>query len=317
MAYTGISTAGTSVALPEGVRDVYSLDVMHESLAVMKYEQFFVQKTELGTQKGNVVKITTYDDLTRGGALTEGTAMTIQTMVAAQQDITIGEFGNAVGLTEKLRVLSWDDMWVEGKFLLARDYSVVRDLDLRDSLVASGTVIFTNGTTLGTCDDPLDMTAIRTGIENLETVDAPKFRDPSGAGDFYVCFIHPHQLSAIRVDPDWEAAQNYAGARRIFNGEVGRWSDCIFISTNHQGNGAVASTHPGYDATLDGTGLGAVNLYRATMFSDQAGGIADALFVEIRNDGITDFGRSHAIAWYALWGSKALKSAYIQHIISG
>jgi hypothetical protein len=38
------------------------------------------------------------------------------------------------------------------------------------------------------------------------------------------------------------------------------------------------------------------------MMGDNAFGHAISLPVELRDGGILDFGREHALAWYAIWG---------------
>ena len=38
------------------------------------------------------------------------------------------------------------------------------------------------------------------------------------------------------------------------------------------------------------------------MIGDNAFGHAISLPVELRDGGIIDFGREHALAWYAIWG---------------
>ena len=43
-------------------------------------------------------------------------------------------------------------------------------------------------------------------------------------------------------------------------------------------------------------------IYRAIFLGDNAFGHAISLPVELRDGGILDFGREHALAWYAIWG---------------
>lgn len=314
-AYSGVATAGDVTALTQAMLDVYSLDILHEAQGIMRYEEFAVMKTELSASPGQTVKFTIYNNLSRGGQLQEHVPMETKSLSASQADVTVHEFGNAIGLTEKLLQLSWDDMLREAAVQLGRDYALTRDLYLRDRLVAGGNVLFTNPSASGVGDvgagDVFDVETIRNAVEELATANAPKFY-----GDYYVCFIHPHQAAHLKRDPDWVAAQNYAQTRALFNGEIGRWEDVVFIQTTHQGNGAAGTSDPGYDATLDGTGDGAINLYRATIFSDEAYGLADALPVEMRDGGTVDFGRLHGIAWYAIFGAKILQSQFVQHIIS-
>ena len=66
-------------------------------------------------------------------------------------------------------------------------------------------------------------------------------------------------------------------------GEVGRLYDAVFIETTQ--------------VAPDAAGI-----YNALMIGDNAFGHAISLPVELRDGGIIDFGREHALAWYAIWG---------------
>ena len=43
-------------------------------------------------------------------------------------------------------------------------------------------------------------------------------------------------------------------------------------------------------------------VFDAIMIGDNAFGHAISLPVELRDGGILDFGREHALAWYSIWG---------------
>ena len=47
---------------------------------------------------------------------------------------------------------------------------------------------------------------------------------------------------------------------------------------------------------------GAFDVYESVMIGDNAFGHAISLPVELRDGGVLDFGREHALAWYAIWG---------------
>ena len=314
--YSGVSTSGLITSLPQALMDVYSLDILHNAQGIMRYEEFAVKKTELSAAPGQRVLFTAYSDITRGTVLTESASLETKSMAASQIPCVVTEYGNAIGMSEKLLQLSWDNLLSEASTLLGRDYAVVRDLSIRDVVAAGGTnTLFTTAgaTNVGGVlpGDYFDVETLRVGLEALQTANAPKFY-----GDFYVCFVHPHQAAYLRRDPDWIAAHHYAGSRNLFNGEVGRWEDCIFVVTTHQGNGAAGSGAPGYEALLDGAGDDGQNLYRATLIADQAYGVADALPVELRDNGVQDFGRTHALAWYGIWGQTVLNDEHLVQIIS-
>lgn len=322
--YTNSDNVQTHVKLPEALLDVYSLDILHNAQGIMRFEDFAIRKQELNAAPGETIKFTIYNDITRGGSLTEGESLASKSMSADQKTITVNEWGNAIKVSEKLLRLSWDDVMAESATLLGRDYAVVRDLALRDALVDGITnqqFAFTDdgggsdaqATAISgiDADDVLDVEAIRKAVEVLETNNAPKFY-----GDYYVCFVHPHQAAYLRRDTDWINAHQYVGTRNIFNGEIGRWEDVIFVTSTHARNGAAAVGAPGYHADFDGTGAGSTNVYEAVMFADQCLYIADSLPVELRDNGVEDFGRTHGLAWYSLFGVKRLQDDYAVSILS-
>jgi hypothetical protein len=124
-------------------------------------------------------------------------------------------------------------------------------------------------------------------------------------------------------------------------GEIGRLYDVVFIETtqvnkyvtgstmknytNYVGtvadqtsyaNGAVkANTGPGWGGNPEyNNGIGNApayptdtttltkDVYESIMIGDNAFGHAIALPVELRDGGVLDFGREHALAWYSIWG---------------
>lgn len=324
MAITGVNTnGGVTDALPQALLDVYSLDILHKAQGIMRFEEFAFRKQEMNGAPGENIKFTIYNDLDRGGELLEGTSLSGKAMSATQKTITLTEWGNAIKVSEKLLRMSWDDVMSEAATLLGRDYALVRDIALRDALAGgAGSNLFSNATATAqsdiTASDTFDIESIRNAVEVLQTSDAPKF-----LGDFYACFVHPHQAAALRRDTDWVSAHQYAGSRNIFNGEIGRWEDVVFIQTTHARNGAAASGSAGYlEALKSGiTPAGAssanqADLYESIVFGDQCLFCADSLPVELRDNGVEDFGRTHGLAWYSIFGCDVLNPEYAVQIIS-
>lgn len=327
------------VGLPEALLDVYSLDILHNAQGIMRFEEFAVRKQEMLAAPGENIKFTIYDDILRGGKLEEDESLSAKAMAATQETITIEEWGNAIKVSEKLLQLSWDDVLGEAATLLGRDYAVVRDLALRDCIfglnnrVGASNLISMNDADVGgnggvpNAQDPnqidagnalsdieagetFNIEAIRKSVEILQTANAPKF-----FGDYYVCFLHPHQAAYLRRDPDWVNAHQYVGTRNLFSGEIGRWEDVIFVVTTHAPNGANDGT-AGFEANLKEAGHNNIDLYQACVLADQALYVADSLPVELRDNGVEDFGRTHGLAWYSLFGTKLLKPEYAVKITS-
>jgi len=155
-------------------------------------------------------------------------------------------------------------------------------------------------------------------------------------GETYVQFVHPKQSRDIRSNPEFIEVTKYAAPGNFMLGEIGRLYDVVFIETTQVKKLAVnaayttstsvglpasqievpvkANTAPGSggnpesaDYTADkgyltsATGNGA-EVYESIMIGDNAFGHAISLPVELRDGGVLDFGREHALAWYAIWG---------------
>ena len=155
-------------------------------------------------------------------------------------------------------------------------------------------------------------------------------------GETYVMFIHPKQSRDIRSNPEFIEVTKYAAPGNFMLGEIGRLYDVVFIETTQvkllaaSGSyttsslvGAPASqievpvkanTAPGQggnptsaDYTAEAGYLtsatgNSADAYEAIMIGDNAFGHAISLPVELRDGGVLDFGREHALAWYAIWG---------------
>ena len=314
---TAVATGAGYNQLVNATRDVFSAEIWFAALPILKFDQFSTKKTELGVQPGRVIQIPRYGNIKRGGRLTEGRRIETQGMSLSLQSITVYEEGNAIGFSEFLLQTSFYDQMSAASLLLGRDMALVLDSELRDTVRLGTNIVYGGGQTARanvTASDTFDTRVIKDAVETLETNNAPKW-----AGDHYVCFIHPHQARGLRDDNDWINASLYAGATQIYTGEIGRYEDVRFISSTVLPNGANSAVDPntgdfvdiGYDANLDGAGSGGIDIYQAVFFGEYAFGHATALPVELRDNGVEDFGREHGLAWYSIWGQAVLENPNI------
>lgn len=314
-------TGGTAVKLDDGLRAVYSREIEFQALPIMKFYQFATYKEELGVEPGLEIKMIRFNNLTRGGKLTEGVRMTAQAMSSQMISITVGERGNAVAFTELSFQSAFYNTMAVASMLLGRDMGVVLDIELRDTAMSGTNVIYARDTDTGTIPESvLEMTAdcglsvatIKDGLEVLATNNCPKFL-VQGGSEFYVCFIHPHQSRIIRDDPAWINASNYGAPELRFNGEIGRIDDVRFVETTIMPNGAAPVDTYGYESTLADQTIAAsatADLFQAVLFGPDYYGFAVALPPELRDNGVQDFGREHGLAWYAIWGAGIMHDEY-------
>ncbi len=318
--YTPAFNVGTEVGVNNGgtlfsdlTRTVYSKEIEFKALPNMRFMQFATTKTELGTEPGQTISMLTYNNLTLGGKLAEGRNIVTQALSGSSKQLSVTEYGNAVSVTEFQIQTSFDDVMARATTLLGRDYALVVDCELRDAALSGTNVIYashadnTPVTAQGdlTSDCALKVSTIKDALEILSTNNAPK----AVGGANWICFIHPHQSRTLRDDPAWINASNYGAPDLLFTGEIGRIDDTRFIETTLMCNGAAATTDPGYDADLVGQG-GKPNLYKACVFGDAYYGIAFGLPVELRDNGVEDFGRKRSLAWYSIFGVGKLHDEY-------
>lgn len=155
-------------------------------------------------------------------------------------------------------------------------------------------------------------------------------------GETYVQFVHPKQSRDLRSNPEFIEVTKYAAPGNFMLGEIGRLYDVVFIETTQVKKLAASGTYttstlagapasqievpvkantaPGQggnptsaDYTAEAGYLtsatgNSADVYESIMIGDNAFGHAISLPVELRDGGVLDFGREHALAWYAIWG---------------
>lgn len=289
--------------------NVWSKEVAFKAMPNLRFFQFADVQDDLTKEAGETIQMLTYNNLKQGGKLTENVDMTTQAITGSLKEVKVTEYGNAVAVTEKLLRTSYDDTMARVSTLLGRDYALVLDCELRDVALTGTNVVYAgkvaNRAGLASTNT-LKVSTIKDAVEILSTNNAPKV-----GGANWVCFVHPHQSRGLRDDSAWINASNYGAPDQLFTGEIGRIDDTIFIETTLMKNGACAQTDPAYDADLKtGASGNQTNIYKAVIFGQSYYGLATALPVEIRDNGVEDFGRRRSLAWYSLFGVAKLNDEY-------
>jgi N4-gp56 family major capsid protein len=310
---------GSSSALSPAIQTIWSKEILFQAMPILRFEQFAVKKTELGVTPGLTINFMRYNNLGQASQLVEGIRMQTAPLTASQFSITVAEQGFAVAVSELLLNASFDDVMASASRLLGRNMATYLDISARNTLLQassqlfgyqkdSGAInnqVFYNVGTPGTSnvsmtgDFNLTSQVVFDAVETLATKNVPRL------GETYVCFVHPHQSRWLRNDPQFIEMTKYAAPGNFMLGEIGRLNDVVFIETTQVRN-VVGGAGAGWttDTTTNGvtTGNGATNRYDSIFIGDNAFGHAISLPVELRDGGILDFGREHALAWYAIWG---------------
>ena len=307
--------AGTNTQLTQAIQTIWSKEILFQAMPILRFEQFAVKKTELGVMPGLTVNFMRYNNLGDASQLVEGVRMETRALSASQFQITVAEHGYAVAVTELLLNASFDDVMASASRLLGRNMALYLDASARNTLLTATSVIYgytppTGARTPISPYDPgtvgtsrasmtgtfwLNMAAIKDAVETLATKNVPRL------GETYVAFIHPHQSRRLRDNPEFIEVSKYAAPGNFMLGEIGRLFDVVFIETT-QVQRIPTGAGTGYTADTAGVGNGNADRYTAIVLGDNAFGHAISLPVELRDGGILDFGREHALAWYAIWG---------------
>jgi N4-gp56 family major capsid protein len=325
--------SGANSQLTQAIQTIWSKEILFQSMPILRFEQFAVKKTELGVAPGLQINFMRYNNLGFAGTLVEGVRMETKALTAQQFSITVAEHGYAIAVSELLLNASFDDVMASASRLLGRNMALYLDGQARDTLMAASSVIYgydrsglsaandwygtgTAGTSRASLTGAFDLTTgvVKDAVETLATKNIPRL------GETYVAFIHPHQSRKLRDNPEFIEVTKYAAPGNFMLGEIGRLYDTVFIETtqiqkvtNGAGSGYSADTavaagsiaYPtggGYTTPVTKTGNGNKDRYTAIFIGDNAFGHAISLPVELRDGGILDFGREHALAWYAIYG---------------
>jgi N4-gp56 family major capsid protein len=300
---TPTAYAGTNSQLGAAIQTIWSKEILFQAMPILRFEQFAVKKTELGVQPGLQINFLRYNNLGDATQLVEGVRMQTNALSASQFSITVAEHGYAVAVSELLLNASFDDVMASASRLLGRNMALYLDASARDTLLGASSVLFgyTKATGAITPQSPYDQgtvaanraalagthyftpAVIKDAVETLATKNVPRL------GETYVCFVHPHQSRRLRDTPEFIEVTKYAAPGNFMLGEIGRLNDTVFIETTQV-------------KKLAGAGGSSSDVYQAVFMGDNAFGHAIALPVELRDGGILDFGREHALAWYAIWG---------------
>lgn len=283
---SGAYTA-TAVPLTELVLTIYSKDIEFLAQPVCRFDQFAEIKTELGGAPGDQITFFKYNNLSAGGKLTEGVDVVTEALGGAQVSITVDEYGKATSVTELLLQTSFDNIMSSASKLLAFNYAITLDTTARDTLIDGAAHYVYADSKTGVndleSDSYLTMKEVKDGVEVLATNLVPKI-----AGDHYVMFVSPHQSRNLRDDPDWIAVGKLDPVR-LYNGQIGRIEDVVFIETTQV-------------ATDNNTQATPVPVHTGIMLGENAFGKAIVLPVNMRDSGVEDFGRKRSLMWYSIFG---------------
>lgn len=314
------TTSGNYIKLDNQLLAAYGQEVLLAAEPVLMYERIVQVRTELQTTPGSTINFLKYAALTGKSDIAETATIETDAMSASLVQISVQEHAKAVAASELLIRQSIDDVMGTAAVQLGRHYG--RDMNrlIRDVLLAGLTsTLYANNRANRAAiidTDYLDLETIQDASETLATSKVPKF-----FGQYYVAYASPHCIRRLKVNAgsEWIPVKDYADnnidGMGVMPGEVGRIDDIRFIQTTL--NTYIPSG--GQDIYADGADTGdntavaqndAATVHQTMIVGDWAIGLAVGLPVELRDDGVHDFGRTRKIAYYGIWGAGMLEAAH-------
>ncbi len=313
---TVAGSTGNYVQLENVILDVYAQEILFRAQPVLRFESIAEQRTDLTVSPGGTIRFLRYNSLGGSSLLTETTPIETDVLSTSTLTISVNEHAKAIRVSEKLLRQSITDVMGDAAQLLGMHYAKTRDGLIRDALLTGTNVLYSQkgGVAASRADlnagSTFDVDACRAVVEQLATSKAPKFDL-----DAYVAFVHPHQARYLRADPAWINANNYATPENLLTGEIGRIEDIRFVETTMVPYVKIATQDiwaDGEDTTANTAvaANAAANVYRAIIVGQKSVGMATGLPVELRDNGVEDFGRAHSLAYYGIWGAGLIETGH-------
>lgn len=235
-------------------------------------------------QPGSPVTFTIYDNLnTNTTSLSETAGGTAESIANSQITVNLLEKGNYVTTTEKLRLLSFDNIDASISQLIGVNSAASTDqyaMEVAETQTGSAYVTYGQqgqraGKSTIVAADTLDTTTVHQTYATLEAENAPKVQTENG--EFYLWFIHPDVKYDLMVDSGngtWNEFSLYGATDERINGEIGAYGGFRFIVTDRvkvdyvageekQAATTVSGAHSAGDTVIsmvDGSGMDAGNV---------------------------------------------------------
>jgi N4-gp56 family major capsid protein len=283
---------------PAGVYKSHALSrKLFEAATEKSVMMDFVQPVDgFGKGMGEDVTLTRIANITEptSAVLTEGERIPEDEFSFTTTNIVIQELGRSVPFTSFSNDLSFFDLQNPVQRKLVSQWRLV--LDTKIAGVYKGASVKYAITGLATNNITTNGTFGATSTANMNVYHVEEIRDymfdtlhaPPVDGDNYVGVFRTLGLRGIKRDPAWEEWHKYTDPQAKFNNEIGRIENIRFVESNHANAFGKVGT---------GSALG-----EGVVFGEDSVAMAEALTPELRaqvNVG-DDFGRNHAVAWYAL-----------------
>jgi len=216
--------------LPDTLRVIYSNELEFVAGPKLIYDQFVEVKNDFRVKRGEEVYWTIFRNLPPAiNALVENFDVDGGQMADFQVSFKVNEYGYAIGTTEKIDHLSYfGPVSNIVRSVLAPQMALSMDILARNAFIGQGANYRFFGGTATSRAEVVAGGRITEEILRLAGHHLSVRRVPI-RGNGYLAIVHPSVVYDVMSLPGWVNANLYAGATRIFTGEVGMMHGIRFV----------------------------------------------------------------------------------------
>lgn len=255
----------TSPTLSDEVREFYNMSLLWYARPKLTYGRF-ARKYTIPKNMGKTMKWRRFSRLAVATTpLGEGITPAPSVLTVTSVQVTVEQYGNWVGFSDRVSVQSIDPIMQENNKLLAFNAAETMDVLARD--------VFTQGTNVRYVNNRVNRAAIIAG-DVINDDEIKRMRKLLSRADTvplnvegkscYVCFIHPDVYFDLMKTDSYQKTGEYQAKELLFTGQVSMLHSILFIETT---NAPIVPAGTG--------GAGAVDVYLSIVFGDNAIGDVD------------------------------------------
>ena len=232
------TTAAPGNDLTAEMKEFYKTDLIKKMGPNLVHQQFGKKKS-IPKNGGKVIEWRKFTRFKKAlTPLTEGVTPNGSPMDVGAVKKEVKQYGDYTTLSDMLTLTAVDPLIAEATAQHAENAGITLDTITRNELVQGTQVIFApciaedGSETANIYRCTLDSTArltsalVKRAATQLKKMNAPKIE---GA---YVCIIHPSCAEDLTDDKKWVSANEYAGSKNIFEGELGMLHGVRFVESS-------------------------------------------------------------------------------------
>ncbi len=198
-----------NIVNPEVMGDMISASLPKK----IKFSKIAKIDTTLAEQPGNTIIVPKFEYIGDAEDVAEGVAMGTTQLTATSTKVTVKKAGKAVELTDEAVLSGYGDPIGEANSQLGTSIASKIDNECLEALYTSK-LGYTN-VTKAICYD-----------EIVKAVDI--FEEESDFGSTKVMFVHPKQITHLRLDDDFKDINKYP-LQTVMTGTVGEIAGCMIV----------------------------------------------------------------------------------------